>query len=336
MRIHHIILATLLFACMACNKMTDVKPVSFDVSSAKMNGTAATSFSTTDTVNFAFTGNPDLITFYSGEIGKRYEFKDRTNATGKPQLQFSTLLANGTQTNSLSILVSSDFKGVATNMIYGVLTRDTATTNANIAAATWTDITSRAALSTGGATAVSSGVIDLSDFATQGKPIYIAFKYTAVAGSIQNKWIVSALSVNNVLSDGSSYTIANLNGPTTAITNYGVTSYGPGWAVSFDPTKNVNKYAWAYTDKTSLIITGATTVATATVSAEAWALTGPIDLSKVSPDMGVGIKSITARLASYQYKYTTAGTYNAAFVASDNTIDGSSVIVKKTSLTINP
>jgi len=199
MRTQYIIIFTaLLFAAMACNKQTEVKPVSFDVNSTKLNGTPSTSFSSNDTVNFAFTGNPDIITFYSGETGKRYDYKDRISAKGIPQLQFSTILANGTQASSLALMVSTDFKGIATNTILGILTRDTATTNANIAAATWTDITSRATFSTGGTTAVASGTIDLSDFANQGKPIYIAFKYVATAGTIQNKWTISALSLNNV------------------------------------------------------------------------------------------------------------------------------------------
>ncbi|WP_066005826.1 DUF5017 domain-containing protein [Mucilaginibacter sp. PPCGB 2223] len=336
MRTRYLVIAALLLACVACNKDIAVKPVTFDVTSAKNNGTASTTFSTKDTVQFNFTGNPDMITFFSGEPGKNYDYRNRVSATGTPQLQFSTILANGTQSGSLSLLVSSDFKGVATNTIYGVLTRDTATTNANIAAATWSDITSRATLSTGGTTAVASGIIDLSDFLKQGKPVYIAFKYTATAGTIQNKWTISALSVNNVLADGTSYTIANLNAPTTSFTNYGNITYGPGWAVSYDPAKNANKYAWVYTDKTSLVITGATTAALATGPAEAWAIMGPIDLTKVTPDMGVAIKAISATLSSYPYNYTTAGTYNAVFSASNNTNSATSSVVKKVTLTINP
>lgn len=336
MRIGYLIIAAFLLACAACNKDIAVKPANFDVASGKNNGTATTVFSSKDTVNFYFTGNPDMITYFSGEPGKNYDFRNRFSAAGIPQLQFSTILANGTQANSLSLLVSSDFKGVATNTIYGVLTRDTATTNANIAAATWTDITSRAILSTGATTAVPSGIIDLSDFLKQGKPVYIAFKYTATAGTIQNKWTVSALSLNNVLPDGTSYTIANLNAPTTSYTNYGNITYGPGWAVSYDPAKNGNKYAWAYTDKTSLIITGASTLPTATAPAEAWAVMGPIDLSRVTPDAGVAIKAISATLSSYSYNYTTAGAYTAVFAASNNTTSATSSAVKKISLTINP
>lgn len=336
MRIKYFIIAALLTTCVACKKSLDVAVPGFEVNSTKNNGSATTSFSVADTVQFNFTGNPDEITFYSGEVGNRYDFVNRISAMGTPNLQFSTIRATGTQANSLAVLVSNDFKGVATNTIYGVLTRDTATTNANIAAATWTDITNRCTLSTGAATAVSSGVVDMSDFLKQGKPVYIAFKYTAAAGTIQNKWTVSALSVNNVLADGTTYTIANLNGPTTSFTNYGNTTYGPGWAVSYDLAKDANKYAWVYTDKTSLVITGATTAAAATAGAEAWAVMGPVDLARVTPDMGVGIKAISAVLPSYPYNYMAAGTYNAVFVASNNTTGLTKTVVRQIPLTITP
>jgi hypothetical protein len=336
MRIRNFIIAGLLMATMGCNKNVSVPaPVTFDVASSKNNGNATTVFSAKDTVLFHFTGDPNIITFYSGEVGKRYNYANRISAPGDPQLQFNSILAAGTQPGSLSLLVSTNFKGVATNTIYGVLTRDTATTNANIAAATWTDITSRATLSTGAATSVPSGIVDLAD-QSKGKPVYIAFKYTATAGSIQNKWTISALTLNNVLADGTTYTIANLAAPTTAITNYGNISYGPGWAVSYNPAKDTNNYAWIYTAGTSLVITGAATAALATAPVEAWAIIGPIDLTKVTPDAGLGIKDISAALSSYSYIYTAAGNYNAVFVASNNTTSGTNATVTKIALTINP
>ncbi|RKR80127.1 uncharacterized protein DUF5017 [Mucilaginibacter gracilis] len=336
MRNRYFIITALLLACVACSKQIAVKPVTFDAASFKNNGTATTTFTNKDTVQFRFTGNPDEITFFSGEAGKNYDYRNRTSVAGTPNLQFSTIRATGAQANSLAVLVSTDFKGVVANMVYGVLTRDTVTTNANIAAATWTDITGRATLSTGATTAVASGVIDLSDFLTQAKPVYIAFKYTATAGTIQNKWTVSALSVNNVLADGSSYVVANLNAPTTSYTNYGNVTYAPGWAVSYDVAKNANKYAWVFTDKTSLVITGATTVPLATAPAEAWAVMGPVDLTRVTPDAGVAIKAISATLTGYSYNYTTAGTYNAVFVASNVTNSGISSVVKTIPVTVTP
>jgi|SRR6218665_292194 len=339
MKIRYFIITAFLWACAACNKDIAVMPVTFDVAVAKNNGTKTTVFSANDTARFNFVGNPDMITYFSGEAGKNYDFINRVSAAGKPQLQFKTVRANGAQPNSLSLLVSSDFKGVATKQTYGVMVRDTAATNANIAAAQWTDITARAALSTGATAAMPSGIIDLSDFLTQGKPVYIAFKYSAAAGSIQSKWTISALSLNNVLPDGAVYTIANLNAHTTSFANYGNVNYGPGWSVSsvpVDPSRSAIKYDWIYTDRTSLVITGAATAALAAVSAEAWAITGPIDLTRVMPDKGIAIKEISATLPSYSYNYTAAGVYTAVFVASNHTAGGTSTTVKKITLTINP
>ncbi|WP_345949742.1 DUF5017 domain-containing protein [Mucilaginibacter sp. PAMB04274] len=327
--------AALLLGSYGCSKKNEAEPISFDVTTTKVNGTSTSAFGRQDTVIFKFSGNPDMITFYSGEVGKRYEYISRTNATGTPQLQFSSLRANGSQAGSLSLLISTDFKGAKAGLVNGVFTRDTAGTNANIAAATWTDITGRATLSTGAAAAVSSGTINLSEF-SKGQPVFLAFKYTAAPGSIQNKWTITNFAITNVLSDNTSYTIANLNGPASAISNYGVNTFGPGWAVSFDPAKNTNNIGWVYTDKTSLVITGAATAAAATAGVEAWAITGPIDLTRVTPDAGTSIKNITAKLPSYQYNYAAPGKYNAVFVAVNATSDESRSLNRTASLTVNP
>jgi hypothetical protein len=339
MRLLHIIILACTLLFMACDKSIDEKPVSFDVISMKKNGQQSNTFKTTDTIVYQFSGTPDVVTFYSGLVGQRYEFKDRITAEGTPQLQFTSLRANGTQANSIQLLISSDFKGVVakSQTITGVITRDTTATNANIAAANWTDISSRAAWSTG--TATPSGIINLADFAAQGKPVFIAFKYKAAVGSIQNKWTITALSLNNVLEDATVYTQANFAASNQSITNYGVNTPGLGWLSIYDERLNANKYGWVYTTGVgtagSLVITGAATATTATAAAEAWAILGPVDLRKVTPDAGLGIKEITALLKTYTSAVVyPVGTYKATFVGSNNTVDGRSVIVKELPITI--
>lgn len=328
----------------ACSKSIDEKPVSFDVNSTKTNGQASSTFKTIDTIVYQLSGAPDVVTFYSGIIGQRYEFRDRITANGTPQLQFSTIRANGAQSNSLQLMISTDFKGVVakSQTITGVITRDTAATNANIAAASWTDISNRATWSTGATTATPSGIIDLSDYASQGKPVFIAFKYKAVAGSIQNKWTISGLSLNNLLEDKTVYTQANFAASNQSITNYGVNTPGLGWLSIYDENLNANKYGWVYATGIgaagSLVITGASTVAAATAPAEAWAIMGPVDLRKVTPDAGIGIKEISALVKSYAATVSyPVGNYMATFVAANNTVDGRSVAVKQLPINIvNP
>jgi hypothetical protein len=55
----------------SCKKDLRPEPLSFNVT------TANSTYHTGDTVRFIFSGNPDVITFYSGEPGKNYEFKDK-------------------------------------------------------------------------------------------------------------------------------------------------------------------------------------------------------------------------------------------------------------------
>lgn len=290
------ILLTGLLISQACKQEEFVK-LTFDVFTSK------SSYQAGETIGFSFSGSPNMITYYSGEPGKKFENRNRTTAQGTPKLQFTSLVANGTQTNSLHLMVSNDFKGVVVG--------DDAATKSNIASATWTDITNRAILSSG--TSIASGGIDLSDFAAQEKPVYIAFKYTAESGSIQRKWTISGLTVTNELPDGSIYTLANHT--STAITNYGNSNLvSPGW-VSFNV---INSFKWVV--GSTLVITGATTAASATDPAEAWTITGQVDLRNVTPDQGVPIKNITTRMDSYTAKYTVPGTYTATFVGSNTNV----------------
>jgi hypothetical protein len=279
----------------ACKKSLSNGEAAFDV---QIN---ATDLKAGDTATFSFSGSPDIITFYSGEVGKRYEYRNRTSADGIPMLRFRTIRANGAQANSLAVMVADNFEGV--------LVKDTPATVSRISSAVWTDITSRATLSTGGAAAVASGQIDLTDLSARGKPVYIAFRYQGFTGSAQSKWTIDSFSVKNVLADGTSYEIANMNAGNISYTNYGVPTFSPG----FSAFRVTNSYYWVV-NSTSLVITGATS-AGAAASAEAWVILGPIDLKKVTPDIGLQVKNVSQRTEDLKliYKYATAGTYNLVF-----------------------
>ncbi|MGV8090436.1 MAG: DUF5017 domain-containing protein [Mangrovibacterium sp.] len=84
-------------------------------------------------ITFHFSGDPQNIAFWSGELGHIYANRDRTSEQGAIQtVQFTSLAGEGAQNDNLSFLVSTDFNG----------TYDAA----NLAKATWTDITDRAVL----------------------------------------------------------------------------------------------------------------------------------------------------------------------------------------------
>ena len=295
----------------SCTKEEAVVPV-FEVSTAK------TTYKANEIITFNFSGNPDVISFFSGENGKKYAQLGRESAAGTPKLAFTSLRAQGSQPGSLQLMVSTDFPGIGA---------DSSATVARIAAASWTDITSRAILSAGAS--VASGSVDLTDIAAGGKPVFLAFKYTGTAGTVQNKWTISGLTVTNTLADGTVYTIGNLC--TAAIANYGVsTIFSPGW-VAYRVSGGAN---WA--PGSSLIITGAATAAGSTGNSEAWAFSGPINLNKVSGDVGTAIKEASTRVSSYNYAFSTPGEYTVTFRAANTNVYGSHDVIKEMTLTITP
>ncbi len=280
----------------SCSKELKLESLSFDASAAKSTMVLA------DTATFNFSGNPDYITFYSGEVGKKYEFRDRISDTStNVQLKFST--ATTTATNgTLSLLVSDNFNG----------TFDPT----NIATATWTNITNRATLATTTAT-VASGTISLADFAAAKKPVYIAFKYAAVAGSAQKKWTITGLSLDHVLTD-KTYNLGNMTATAPSL----------GWKFVdvLNPAVNWNN---------SLVITGSTSAAAA-VDTEDWIMMGPIDLSRVTPDAGVQIKTLSEGMSKFpfKYQYTAVGSYDAVFVATNANRDNNQSTTKKITVVV--
>lgn len=296
MRTYLIFTVILSVVLASCTKEMKLEELQFDVSPSNTN------IATTESVKFNFTGNPDLITFYSGESGSVYEYRNRISDTSSNvKLRFST--ATTTATNgALSLLVSTDLTGIISA--------------ASISKATWTNITSRAILATGTAT-VASGDVSLADFAVQRKPVYIAFRYTAAPAAIQRKWTITGLTLNHIL-PGKTYVIGDMTANTPS----------PGWVSADVKNTAVNWTA-------ALVITGATTAASAQ-DTEDWMVMGPVDLSRVLPDAGVPIKNITEGMNKfpYEYKYTAAGTYNAVFEATNVNRDAFSASVKKITMTV--
>ncbi|MFL9484958.1 DUF5017 domain-containing protein [Chitinophagaceae bacterium LWZ2-11] len=310
MRFLKIIIIVCFFAGVSCNKKIDLTQNTFDVVAT------GNTYKAGDTTNFLFFGNPDVITFYSGEIGRRYQFRNRVSDTSTNlQLKFSTATTVATS-GSLSLLVSNNYSGVKDST--------------NIYNATWTDITARATLATGTAT-VASGTISLTDFAQQQKPVYIAFKYSAAAAATQRKWTITALTLNHVISD-TTYTITDLT--LTAPAAYPSYTASTGWtaanirntAINWTPTTSTSA-------TTSLVITGATTT-TAAVATEDWIIAGPIDLTRVIPDGGIVVKDITQQKTNYSYQYLRPGSYTATFFSANANRDRQDTLTRSINLTV--
>lgn len=281
----------------ACSKKMEVEAPEFQVRVDKA------SYKLGDTVIFSFEGKPENIVFYSGEGGKNYDNRERTQATGKVQLEFTSYIANKGQDNTLQLLASTNFSG---------------TVNAEgIAAATWTDISTRCILSTG-VDKTSSGIVDLSDFAALNKPLYLAFRYTGYKHNTlkQPTWAIRTFDVNNVLPEG-----------TYSITN----STSTGWRAA--DLKN-STVVWDIRSTGQLVITG-NSATTINEDNEDWAISRPLILSVVTPDIGEPIRDVgSASLSNYKYVFAKTGTYTVTFLAFNNTVDDYKSVLRQIEVTI--
>jgi hypothetical protein len=310
------------FICLlnACKK-EEAQDISFNVSVAK------NIFNVKDSVQFNVEGNPDVISFYSGEVGHNFNYKDRTLRTdGVLKLSFQircddptgfTAIANG----NFKVLVTNNF--TAAYSTSAVVSTATTEDSALVNKTTWTDISSRFTLpKTGTISTFYTVTADLSDIANlSSNPLYFAFKCDGNSfGSLgANGITIGSLSLTSNYADGS-------------VTNYNLV---PGGTVS--TTWKVLKLAnalnsWA-TSSTQLKFTSALT----TDYSEDWAISNGFTPSLAAPDVAVPLKNITNKpITTYKYKFAKAGDYKVVFMASNNTPNSVKVKLKEIYLTINP
>jgi hypothetical protein len=289
-----LILIIIVFVITSCKKESIVDLDAFKVTMTK------TPIRVGDTAFFSIQGNPDFITFYSGERGRNYDYRERIVAENSiPQITFTTF-GQGLSSqfpNSLTFMISTNYNGISTDLKL----------------ASWTDITRRAILSTG-TTGVSSGTIDLSDF-RKFDSVYIGFKYNAGMSSTvsQPTWTIQSFNVNNVsLPDSTVY-----NTRTIGIL---------GWQ-TIDLSNSAN--VWQVSS-TQLRITGG---APSNMSNEDWVI-AKVSLKAVNPDFGVPAKNIAERVNSYFYNFTKAGTYKVTFLASARRTDLNESVSRQFDITI--
>lgn len=294
----HILFFCSLCLMFSCRKLEVATP-GFDVS------IAAATFKVGDTVRFNFSGQADNITFYSGEPGFSYKYKDRITADGIPQLQFMSYLQNKGETNTLKLLVSTDFNG--------------AYDSTGIQNATWTDITSQAVLSTG-VDRTPSGIVDFSAFAKTQKPVYIALRYQGYYSDVlkQPTWSIRSFDIKHELPDKVSTIVA-----TTQV----------GWAAVDLKNPTV---VWNVPTSGQVVING--TIAGSTKEDnDDWLISRAFDLRTVIRDAGLSIRDLgSATIDNYYYIYSKPGTYTLTFVAFNDSIDEHREVVREFTITVTP
>ena len=262
-------------------------------------------------VVFDFKGDPDIITFYSGENGKMY---DRRNMTELPASSLasgiSVTFATQYGTNSgdtFSVYLSTEYDGLS-----GDYETDIEMLSGGI---TWNDITQQCDLpekaNTGGnnGDGSSSVVIPLDDY-LDSKSVAIAFLYHT-DGNIRPRWEVRNFSVTSTdLETGESSTLR------PADIGFSPFHEAEEGANVYNSATNNAEGRWRLTymtDPAQDYMMGCHP-SKAGVPTRSWLISNPINLKSRTPDTGEAIKNITVYLDTYCYTYDKPGLYKATFV----------------------
>ena len=347
MRIYKIVIYIFIFNVFySCSKNIEPIPLDFDLTVLNTSNAVTTNFKTGDTVNFKFSGNPDHLVFFSGEKGRRYKYYDKVSDTSnRVFLKFTSLLTQRNNGN-LMLLASTSYPGyLQINSLDSLNILKSYSSG-------WTDISNRATWSTGSGAQISN--VDLSDFAANNKPVYLAFKYLAVGGLAQSSWTINALGLRHITSD-SSFCIDSTN--LIIPTGYPTWAKSPGWGVVSISNPlikfSLNSYSGSVSgpispasnaSTNSFVISGNTS--TTSVPTETWLISGPINLHDVLPDAGITIKDMTTNAsnsyystlttkANYAYVFKKPGIYEVSFLATTSSKDAKNQTVKTITITVN-
>jgi hypothetical protein len=345
------VIGTVVITTSSCTKYDgNDYPNGFDVSTTKLT------YKVGDSVMFNFSGQPDEITFYSGESGKQYANINRNTATGINKLIFQTSMQQGVLpgNDSLQLYISTNLKGYDANSIQN---------------ATWTNITSRNTKwpTTLATTFTTSDSINISDFNTSDS-INIAFRVLGKKDPVnpQRKWQIQNLVLTNNQTDGTLYQLFSAPFAGTAnassfqytgwvqasiknntLPGFNAWNVGTGGISTADSIRNSNGIAI----KTAYPIQFDPGVTANNDDNDDWLITTKTSLKTIRPDAGVTIKNevnaafagleyvynkIPGIYARYLYKYTTPGIYNVTYVASNLNQNNKQTVIKTIQLTITP
>lgn len=266
------------------------------------------SYSVGEEVVFNFSGNPGIITFYSGEIGNDYEYREgRIVPPGDISLTFENRVIYGDQEDQFSVLASTNFSG-SRNID-------------EIKEATWHNITDRFTLASTDVYA-SAGIADLSDLVVDGEPLYLAFRYIFdPTKGVPRTWNVRNLALESVTSMGSTTLATHTTG------GFGLFYVGPKETVG-----------------RSSIASGSITLRSNAAGntndyTEDWSVSTGFNLGTqdLGPDLPLKVKGNSdAPTQSFVYTYSEPGIYKAYFVASNATIKEKETVIKEINIEITP
>lgn len=319
----YLIIFTVLFS-ISCSKDLVVDEPDFNVSVTEANVKLG------QPVVFNIQGNPDIITFYSGELGNDYAYVNRDSIVAFSQLnlafQNQVRGQGGTaplcQANQFSVLVTSDLDLNDVSSRVDSLQR--------IKNANWIDLSDRFTWSPltclSSNPYISSGVANIVNDITKNKQSHIAFRYTNRPNNNtvgkSSIWRFQALTLTGV-------------SPKESISL--MTSATAGWKSIYEGTSDEwGTNAYAISTSNAVTMRGLLTV---TNEYQQWCISKPFVITdtNIGKNPGVGIKTYRdVSLGSYSFTYKAVGTYEVAFIGINANSKDKKEVIKKLKVVVQP
>ena len=258
-------------------------------------------------VTFNFDGDPDMITFYSGESGHMYDRRNMTmlpttSLTSKITVRFRAQYGGSTEGKWFGYL-STDFEALT-----GDYETDKKMLNEEI---DWIDITEQCnfpASQTDGEGGYTSAEISLDDYLDE-PSITVAFLYQRDENvSVPRMEIRNFLVTSTDLDTGES---SSLYPADVGFSPFHENETGNN-IYAFATSNAGGRWRSYMTDPASDYMLGLHPNNNAIF--RSWVISNPIDLKSRTPDTGEAIKNIITYVNSYNYTYSEPGLYKVTFV----------------------
>lgn len=321
MKMKFFIGTAIVLAFISCQKFDDEgRALNFDVSVDK------TTFTVGEPVVFTFTGgDANLISFYSGEFGNDYEYRNKSRNVEIARWFFSFRTHNtpvGDQNTVYpDLLISTDFDG---NYNYE-----------SLSTANWEPISQYYYWGERGNWQNvwgPSGPKDITEFIDSDRPFYLAYRVVSPAvptGSVSRNFRVNQHSLIAETKTGDYIQLADYS--------------GMEWQVVHPFLTPAQVFEFTNTQITSSIFLFGYYGASAPYyrqELELWGVSRRFDLS-TDIDMGsegsIALKEYTdVALESHTHFYETPGVYRVVFIANNVTISSKQEVVKEFTITVLP
>lgn len=263
-------------------------------------------------VTFNFDENADVISFYSGEFGSQYEYREEKKSNlQKLDFSFSTNCTFGVQDplKQFFVMASTDFNGTYDSQ--------------SIHNATWIDVTNRFTIPpiTSSSTVYTpSGSANLIDLFGKNNTIYIALKY--YTPNQFTNGVYTAVRVQNWQLNSET----DLFGTAVLPLDFSLVEYG-----------NIRGSGRNSIGATTITLRGNNGSFTNTADkvwleaeTEAWVISKPFTKTiDLGADKAIPIKGVSdSSMKSFSFEYQKSGEYDVVFVATNASIEGQEKIYK--------